>query len=354
LTVHDRSHRVIGWDIGGAHLKAALVEGGRVRDVVQWPCELWRGLSRLDAAFQHAFARGSHWRDAHHAVTMTGEMADLFEHREAGVAAIVTQAAAALGARTSFYAADGTFPSATDARAEWRRVASANWHATATLVARSRRDALLLDVGSTTTDIVPIVEGRVVAQGRDDASRLAAGELVYVGVVRTPLCALVPRVTFECRECNVMNEFFATTADVFRLTGELRPEHDQAPTADQGAKDGAATMRRLARMIGRDARDATDGQWRAFAHTWRAVVIDEICAGVARVAEAAGMPQDVPIVGAGCGSFIATEVAKRAHRRFIRFEDVAPVDAGCSEWARTCAPAVAVALLCPEADRCGS
>ncbi|HEY6895521.1 MAG TPA: hydantoinase/oxoprolinase family protein [Rhodanobacteraceae bacterium] len=354
MTIHHRPHRVIGWDVGGAHLKAALVEDGRVHEVVQWPCELWRGLSRLDAAFEHAFARGSHWRDAHHAVTMTGEMADLFEHREAGVAAIVTQAAATLGARTSFYAADATFLPATSARVQWRRVASANWHATATIVAGSRRDALLLDVGSTTTDIVPIVAGRLVAQGRDDASRLATGELVYVGVVRTPLCALAPSVTFESCECNVMNEFFATTADVFRLTDELRPEHDQAPTADQGAKDGAATMRRLARMIGRDAREATPGQWHAFARTWREAVIGRICASVARVVEACKMPPDAPIVGAGCGSFITAEVARRAHRRFMQFDDVVPVDRGCGEWARTCAPAVAVALLRTEVDRCGS
>jgi len=83
---------VIGWDIGGAHLKGALLEDGRVRDVAQWPCELWRGLSRLDDAFTTALERWKGWRQALHAVTMTGEMADLFPHREAGVAAIVSRA----------------------------------------------------------------------------------------------------------------------------------------------------------------------------------------------------------------------------------------------------------------------
>src|SRR4051812_9204738 len=88
---------VIGWDIGGANLKAALVDDGRVRDVAQWSCELWRGLPRLDDALASAFERWTRWRQALHAVTMTGEMADLFPDREAGVAAIVSHAAAALG-----------------------------------------------------------------------------------------------------------------------------------------------------------------------------------------------------------------------------------------------------------------
>ena len=38
-----------------------------------------------------------------------------------------------------------------------------------------------------------------------------------------------------------MNEFFATTADVYRLTGELDPAHDQHPSADNAPKDLAAT-----------------------------------------------------------------------------------------------------------------
>jgi (4-(4-[2-(gamma-L-glutamylamino)ethyl]phenoxymethyl)furan-2-yl)methanamine synthase len=345
---------VIGWDIGGAHLKGALLEDGRVRDVAQWPCELWRGMPQLADAFESAFRRWTDGRRALHAVTMTGEMADLFEHREAGVAAIVSHAAATLGERTSFYAGGVAFLDAPSACLRWRRVASVNWLATATIVARSERDALLVDVGSTTTDIVPIVTGRVVAKGSDDATRLAAAELVYVGVVRTPLCALAGSVPFDSARCNVMNELFATTADVFRLTGELRAEHDQSPAADQGAKDAAATMRRLARMIGRDGRDGNAESWHAFARVWRQLVVDEISTSVVRVEEAARLPHDAVIVGAGCGSFIAQDIAAATKRRQVGFDDLAPVDPGCSEWARTCAPAVAVALLRSEADRCGS
>src|SRR6476620_41205 len=122
---------VIGWDIGGAHHKGALLEDGRVRDVAQWACELWRGLPRLDEALTTALGRWKGSRHALHAVTMTGEMADLFPHREAGVAAIVSRDTFALGERTSFYAGRATFLDARQACSDWRSVASANWLATA-------------------------------------------------------------------------------------------------------------------------------------------------------------------------------------------------------------------------------
>ena len=137
--------------------------------------------------------------------------------------------------------------------------------------------------------------GRVVAAGRDDAARLASGELVYQGVVRTPLCALGPRIEFRGAHYNVMNELFATSADVYRLTGELDPAHDQHPAADGAPKDRAATQRRLARMIGLDARDASDEQWLRFARTWRERQLTELRDNAARVVAAHDLPAHAPV-----------------------------------------------------------
>ena len=103
------------------------------------------------------------------------------------------------------------------------------------------RAGLLVDIGSTTTDLIAFHGGVVPTTSRSDAQRLASGELVYQGVVRTPLCALARRIGWRGEQLNVMNEFFATTADVYRLTGELDPAHDQQPSADHAAKDQAAT-----------------------------------------------------------------------------------------------------------------
>jgi probable H4MPT-linked C1 transfer pathway protein len=339
------ARRTIGWDIGGAHLKAARVDDGVLRDAAQWRCELWRGLSQLHGAFAAARERWGDIAACTHAVTMTGELADVFEHREAGVAAIAAAAVGALGTDIGFYAGHDGFVGASAAGGRWRAIASANWLATASVVARRLDDAVVVDVGSTTTDVMPIAGGRIVAGGRDDAARLAAHELVYVGVVRTPLCALARRVRFRGRESNVMNELFSTSADVFRLTGELAPAHDQAATADGAPKDLASTRRRLARMIGCDARDAQDDEWLAFAREWRSAFAALVRENVEDAIRAAGVPGDAPIVGAGCGGFLARECAVGMKRRYIEFADVVAAAPACRDGAGLCAPAAAVAML---------
>ena len=213
---------------------------------------------------------------------MTGEMVDLFADREQGVARLAVALAEALGPSLRLYAGAARFVPPHEAPRHWHAIASANWQATAAVLAPRVGDALLLDVGSTTTDVIALRGGRVAAQGMDDARRLACGELVYQGVVRTPLCALAARVPFEGDLVNVMNEFFATTADVYRTTGELDPAHDQDDTADGNGKDAAATSRRLARMIGRDARDREQPAWQALAQAWRALQVADIEGQVAR------------------------------------------------------------------------
>src|SRR5690606_12432413 len=119
--------------------------------------------------------------------------------------------------------------------------------------------------------------------------------LVYLGVVRTPLCALGRQIPFAGRSRNVMHEWFATSADVFRLTGEHDPAHDQQPTADGAGKDETASWRRLARMIGIDARDASPTAWRDFAACWRDAMLDEIARHAARVARDSGLPANAPM-----------------------------------------------------------
>jgi probable H4MPT-linked C1 transfer pathway protein len=360
--------RWVGWDIGGAHIKACVVErvegdvAAKVHDIAQWPCPLWQGLEHLDAAIALARTRWPEaWDDTApdtcHVVTMTGEMVDLFANREDGVRRLTAHLAGALGPSLRLYAgmngARWVKPHAV-AR-HWPAIASANWRATAEAVATRWPDAVVVDIGSTTTDLTVLHAGRISAPEASDAMRLASGALVYQGVVRTPLCALAQRVPFGVEhggeQVNVMNEFFATTADVYRLTGELEPAHDQQATADHAPKDVPATRQRLARMIGRDAHEASADAWLQLANFWRGAQLDDIAGQLARVLGSAAIAPQAPIVGAGCGDFLAAELAARSGRPYLRFADLAlpPERAdsppGLAAWAQVCAPAVAVALL---------
>jgi len=286
-------------------------------------------------------------------------MTDLFEHREDGVRRIAAILAHALAPTAPealrFFAGEAGWCRAADVGTHWAQIASANWRATASHAAQCTDEGVLIDIGSTTTDLTAFRAGRVLTGSGSDAERLASGELVYHGVVRTPLCALGPRIAWQGRELNVMNEFFATMADVYRLSGELDPAHDLHPSADNTPKDLPATRRRLARMIGLDARDATPDDWLSFAHTWRAKQVDELAGQLRRVIAAHGLSDAAVAVSAGCGDFLVADLLARAGspRTCLRYghdlariaADAQPSAEAAARWAQVCAPALAVAAL---------
>jgi len=334
---------VIGWDVGGAHLKAALVTAGAVR-ALQVPCRLWLGIPELPAAI--AQVRNRIGAAPRNVVTMTGEMADLFPSRDAGVAALVAEMQARLtpGAVRFYGGSRGMMDAETALRAP-ADVASANWRAPAEWAAARLGEGLYLDIGSTTTDIVPFRGGAVRAQGRDDASRLISGELVYTGVVRTPLMALAEAAPFADQSVPLMAELFATSADVYRVTGQLPEECDQQPATDGGAKTPEASARRIARMIGRDLEDAAFADWRRLAEWFAERQLRRVQDAAVRIVAREPLERDAPVVAAGVGRFLAAAIARRLHRRCLDFSELVPVPGGERAWIAACAPAVAVALL---------
>jgi probable H4MPT-linked C1 transfer pathway protein len=340
----------IGWDVGGAHLKAAAVDAqGRVTAALQLPCPLWRGLDHLERALDQALValgRPTAAARCGHAATMTGEMVDLFDDRASGVRAIVQVLRQRLhGARLVLYAGARGFIDAQQAGQYAAELASANWRATSEFVAGQRRDALLLDIGSTTADAVPVRDGRVAARGSNDFERLAASELVYCGIARTPLMALADAVLFEGRQVPLMAEHFATTADVYRLTGELDEGSDQHAAADGGAKTRAASARRIARMIGRDVQGTDLAPWAGLAREFRDAQLARIAGAAARVIQDSGVPPGAPIVAAGSGAFLARELARRLQRSCIPIADLFDAPRVDRTMLAACAPAAAVAVL---------
>jgi probable H4MPT-linked C1 transfer pathway protein len=337
------SDAVIGWDLGGAHLKAARLDAaGRVEQVVQLACPLWQGLTELESALDAAVAALG--PAATHAVTMTGEMVDLFATREEGVARLV----AAMQARFTglrFYAGEVGFVGPNEAEAAASAVASANWMASAALVAACIPDALLVDIGSTTTDLVPVRDGRIRADGRGDAGRLERRELVYTGVVRTPVMALAAEVPFAGRSVPLMAELFATTADVHRLTGRLPPGADRHPAADGGEKSEAGSARRLARMIGRDADAAPLDDWRRLAQWLAGAQCRRIEDACRLLLSRESLPPEAPLVAAGVGRFVAADLAARLGRQCIEFATLVADPGPEPGLVSDCAPAVAVAWL---------
>jgi (4-(4-[2-(gamma-L-glutamylamino)ethyl]phenoxymethyl)furan-2-yl)methanamine synthase len=237
---------LLAFDIGGANLKVA--DGKRF--CLTHPFPLWRqpeGLADAVATLAAQAPPAERW-----VATMTGELADCFATKADGVAAIVGALRSAADGRDVFvYLTDGRFVPPAEALEKPLRAAATNWHALACFAARlvEGECGLLLDIGSTTTDIIPIADGRPVAAGETDPERLISGELVYTGVQRTPVCALAAELPWAGRVCPTAAEVFATAWDVYLTLGDLPEEPESLHTADGRPATQSAARDRLARQI---------------------------------------------------------------------------------------------------------
>jgi probable H4MPT-linked C1 transfer pathway protein len=295
----------LGLDIGGANLKAATADGG----AVSRPFELWKYPERLaDELAKLASDFPGHGPVA---VTMTGELCDCFETKRDGVEHILAAAAAVFGEQIRVWSTGGRFLKVVDARRSPLSVAAANWHALATFVGRlgPRGPALLVDVGSTTTDVIPILNGIPVSRGRTDSERMRFRELVYTGVRRTPVCSLLGPT--------VAAEVFATMLDVYLRLGVI-PEN----AADRDTADGRpATIRhalgRLARMLGGDAETCTESDTLALAQNTFDAQKSLITAAVRQVRERLS-PEPDQVIISGSGEFLARAALESAFENEAR------------------------------------
>jgi probable H4MPT-linked C1 transfer pathway protein len=333
-----------GWDLGGAHVKLAELDAdGHLVRAQQAPCRLWLGMDQLEQALLEL--GGGDVRHVRHAVTMTGELVDLFPDRAAGVDAIIGTFLRVTGAQDVVVLAGDALVAPDEARERWHEVASANWRATARLAARLAGEALVIDVGSTTTDLMLVAGGIPVDGATDDHERLAAQTLVYTGVVRTPLMALARHVPFRGRTVGLMAEYFATTGDVYRILGTLDPACDHADTADGRGKSKAESIVRLARMVGLDAAQASVADWEALAAWFARLQLDHIRHACERQLSRSLIGNSAPVVGLGAGQFLAQRLAAELGRPHLDFASLAGIAPEHAAAVGVCGPAFAVASL---------
>jgi (4-(4-[2-(gamma-L-glutamylamino)ethyl]phenoxymethyl)furan-2-yl)methanamine synthase len=335
---------IFGWDLGGAHVKLAVLDAnGALVRAAQGPCALWLGVEHLERVLRDLVGGGS--ARAQHGLTMTGELVDFFPDRATGVATMIDTFLRVIDPFDAQIFAGDRFLDPDAAKATWGSVASANWLASATLTAMLISDALMLDIGSTTTDVALIANGRVQTRGHEDRDRLAREELVYTGVVRTPLATVAGAVPFGGEWVSVMAERFATTGDIYRITAELDPQFDQAETADGRARSRDASMRRLARMIGCDFDAAPAAEWERLARWFSHAQAERIRHACDRALSRGLVASTAPVVGLGVGHFLAARLAASLARPYVEFAALLDAPTAKRLAVNTCGPAYAVAEL---------
>jgi len=345
----------LGLDIGGANLKAAHSFGW----TSAMPFPMWKEHGALACGIARLIDTAPPFDGV--AVTMTGELADCFPTRAAGVAMILEQVTRLLPApAVRVYCVDGRWRSPAQAAREPWKAAASNWHALAQWSSRMmhHRAGILIDIGSTTIDVIPMRAQGVATTSKTDSDRLRRGELLYTGVERSNLAGLVRTVPLFGGRCPVMNEQFATTRDAYLWLGYLAPDPDDHLTADGRPATRTAARSRLARIVGEDESTLADADVTAIAEhvlERQARMLSKAIARVERRLTGSGAangsqackepPCDaLSLVFSGHGGFLV----ERALAGVTRFGETVRWDAVLGPDVSRSAPAYAVCKLAAE------
>jgi len=328
----------IGVDIGGANIKISNPSGRSLAD----PFPLWKSpqdlAARLDAIISPFGA------SCGLAVTTTAELADCFADRSSGVRHVVASVNEVARARpVAWFNLKGNWISPEQAADEPETVAAANWLALATWIGKQigKQSAVLLDIGSTTTDVIPIVRGLPAPKAYTDTDRLRHEELLYLGVARTPICSILKTAPYRGNRIEVAAEWFATSLDAFITLGWLPESNDDAHTADGKPALRAHSQRRLARTvlaIGKGEFSANDAQ--AIASETAQRLITRVQAALNGKLREQGLPLSQVILS-GSGEFLGRRILKEmgVDSEFLSISKMLGTEAAI------CATAVALANL---------
>ncbi|NJD67444.1 MAG: hypothetical protein C3F12_02125 [Candidatus Methylomirabilota bacterium] len=306
--------RIIGWDIGGANVKAArlLCADGRAESgrAVRRHFELWHNSNSLHSLLQTIYAELGP-TDAM-VVTMTGELCDAFADRAEGVAFIINAVRAAVP-DIPLYAIDldGRLMCLDTGEVELLTLAPTNWIAEAMVLATRQPDCLMMDIGSTTTDLIPIMGGRPIARGKRDIERLAHGELIYTGALRTPVAAIASGIPVRGVICRISAEYFAISADVYLALGQLTSDDYTCAAPDGGEKTSEGALRRLARVVCEDSKHLTASELHTMAAYIAEQQIQQITEGMFQVLSRIENGLHFPVVPVGIGAFLGETCARR-------------------------------------------
>jgi hypothetical protein len=237
--------RILTFDIGGANIKRLLYDS-RSKDVTSdiFYFPIWKRKDELTEFLR----RKSIIADVI-GITMTAELSDVFPDKASGVMHIVDACENSLS-NPMYLSVDGRVIRK-DEMDDPLPLAASNWVASRYHLEKNYHEGILVDVGSTTTDIIPFGPGT--NPEKTDLDRLRGGQLVYTGFLRTPISAVVNKVPYKGALTRISSEYFAITADIYNVLGLL--EKYSCSTPDGGGKSKRDSMRRVARHLCADLDD---------------------------------------------------------------------------------------------------
>ncbi|MFX1394041.1 MAG: hydantoinase/oxoprolinase family protein [Promethearchaeota archaeon] len=251
---------ILGLDIGGANTKAALIQFNHSEIVELFHYieyfPFWeKNLSEIPKMFKRIISifknKNFNLKNIDYiAISMTAELSDAFQTKREGILTILTALGRVFEKEKMFFISNsGKFLDYIRAKSEFSTVAAANWVSTSLFLGHFIPQCILIDAGSTTIDIIPILNSMPVAKGKDDISRMLNHELIYTGGLRATIPSITHFVPYKEKLVRISFEKFALVSDIHRILNNISEKEYINDTADNRSKSIDDCYARLARMI---------------------------------------------------------------------------------------------------------
>uniref|UniRef100_A0A7C2V9M9 Hydantoinase A/oxoprolinase domain-containing protein n=1 Tax=Ignisphaera aggregans TaxID=334771 RepID=A0A7C2V9M9_9CREN len=348
---------VVGLDIGGANIKAVKIthrlDGMSIEDVIREYTPLWivgvEGLREKISNIKKRLGVGSSPYLV--GVCMTAELSDVFFSKAEGVNRVVdvVEEVFADAAEIFYVNYNAELVTASRARSNPIEIAAANWAASAWILENvvtrlGLENAVFIDIGSTSTTIIPLVNGKATVRGRTDPEKLLFGELVYVGTLRTDVSSLIDKAPYKGFYVGICRERFSLVGDAQLILGYIRPEDYTSDTADGRGKSVAEALARLARVVCADSSMISLAEGKEIAryiYEKQVFKVFEALIQIRSWISSKGIDLDgFAAIIAGTGKHIAFEAARRAG-----FERIVDIDHVLGKPLASVIPAYGAALM---------
>jgi probable H4MPT-linked C1 transfer pathway protein len=183
-------------------------------------------------------------------ITITAELSDVFQTKREGIHTILDALENVFNKeKLRFITNKGIYVDLNIAKNDHLSIAAANWAATALFLGHFIPKCILIDAGSTTIDVIPILKAIPVPKGNDDISRLINHELIYTGGLRATIPSITHHVYYKDNRIRVSFEKFALISDIHRILDNISEEEYINDTADNRSKSLEDCYARLSRVI---------------------------------------------------------------------------------------------------------
>tara|TARA_Y100000746_G_scaffold131283_1_gene112368 strand:+ start:2212 stop:3261 length:1050 start_codon:yes stop_codon:yes gene_type:complete len=306
-----KNNLYIGWDIGGAHTKFTISFQKNDRYLCKIILnELWRPKKSLSLIINKLHEKYHDKFNIINAITMSGEMSDIFKDRKEGVNQILSSFKSKNVTSYIYNIDEGLIP--IDSKFKHLSVASANWHIIAKYLSNYHKNIVAIDIGSTTTDIILIKNFKCINKRKDDFSGLRSLELLYTGVLRTPIYSVVQNLSIDKKTYNVIPEDFATMSDIYRILSIIPAKFNYSTTADAKHKTIKDSFIRLARIFGFDYSHINKSLLLKLAKKIHTVHLGKIsCTIKSHIIKNFDSKNNFKIVGMGVGQELVKSIANK-------------------------------------------